>query len=93
MPRPEPDGRKGLPARKKRKSAKVTKKKCRFCLNPDIDISYRNEKIMSRYVSDRGKIVARRVSGNCARHQRQVAREVKVARFLALVPYLKEHFR
>ena len=87
------DRRNELPIRKKRKSAKVTKKKCRFCLNPDIDISYKNEKVVSRYVSDRGKIVARRVSGNCARHQRFVAREIKIARFLALVPFIREHFR
>ncbi len=83
-----------MPIRKKRKSTKITKKKkCRFCLNPDTDISYKNEKVMSRYVSDRGKIVARRVSGNCARHQRRVAREIKIARFLALAPYVREHFR
>ena len=83
-----------MPIRKKRKSTKIAKKKkCRFCLNPDIDISYKNEKIMQRFVSDRGKIVARRVSGNCAKHQRRVAREIKVARFLALVPYIREHYR
>ena len=65
----------------------------RFAREEYMEISFKNEKIISRYVSDRGKIVARRVSGNCARHQRRVAREIKVARFLALVPYVKEHFR
>jgi len=83
-----------LQIRKKRKSTKLAKKKkCRFCLNPDTVISFKNDKIMQRYVSDRGKIVARRVSGNCARHQRMVAREIKIARFLALAPYLREHYR
>lgn len=80
--------------RKKRKGARKTRrKKCRFCARPDMEISYKDPKLLRRYVSDRGKIVARRVSGNCARHQRQVARAIKVARFLALVPYVKEHYR
>ena len=48
---------------------------------------------MMRYISDRGKIVARRVSGNCARHQRELAKAIKIARFLALVPYVREHYR
>ncbi|MBD3369306.1 30S ribosomal protein S18 [Candidatus Fermentibacteria bacterium] len=56
-------------------------------------ISYKDPKFLRRYISDRGKIVARRVSGNCARHQRRVARAIKLARFLALVPYVKEHYR
>ena len=49
--------------------------------------------MLQRYVSDRGKIVARRVTGNCAKHQRRVANAIKVARFLALVPYVREHYR
>jgi len=69
------------------------KKKCRFCANPQLKISYKNERMLQRYVSDRGKIVARRVTGNCAKHQRMVANSIKVARFLALVPYIREHYR
>jgi small subunit ribosomal protein S18 len=80
--------------KKKRTTIKVAKKKkCRFCTTPEIVISYKNERLLSRYVSDRGKIVPRRVSGNCARHQRAIARAVKVARFLAIVPFVREHFR
>ncbi len=80
--------------RMKKKSSKFgRKKKCRFCANPQMDISYKNERLLQRYVSDRGKIVARRVTGNCAKHQRLVAKAVKVARFLALVPYVREHYR
>jgi len=80
--------------KKKRTSLKIPKKKkCRFCTTPDLVISYKNERLLGRYVSDRGKIVPRRVSGNCARHQRAVARAIKVARFLAIVPYVREHFR
>lgn len=80
--------------RTKKKSKKFgRKKKCRFCANPRLTISYKDERMLQRYVSDRGKIVARRVTGNCARHQRMVANSIKVARFLALVPYVREHYR
>lgn len=84
-----------MPIRKKRKGIKklARKKKCRFCMNPTMEISYKNEKMVQRYISDRGKIVAKRVSGNCAKHQRMVARELKIARFLSLAPYIREHYR
>jgi len=84
-------------ARKRIKKKKLSrfgrKKKCRFCGNPSLEISFKNEKLVQRHVSDRGKIVARRVTGNCAKHQRMVAQAVKVARFLALAPYVREHYR
>ena len=80
--------------RMKKKNNKFgRKKKCRFCINPKMEISYKNERMLQRYISDRGKIVARRVTGNCAKHQRSVANAIKVARFLALVPYVREHYR
>lgn len=83
-----------MPRKKKRGGAKVPKKKkCRFCSASDLMIDYKNEKLLSRFVSDRGKIVPRRVSGNCARHQRSVARAIKVARYLAILPYVREHYR
>lgn len=84
-----------MPGRKIRKGVKklTRKKKCRFCMNPTMEITYKNEKMVQRYISDRGKIVAKRVSGNCAKHQRMVARELKIARFLALAPYIREHYR
>ena len=78
----------------KKKSNKYgRKKKCRFCGNPNLKVSYKDEKLMQRHVSDRGKIIARRVTGNCAKHQRVVASAIKVARFLAIVPYVREHYR
>ncbi len=86
-----------MPERSNRKSEKPKrfkrKKKCKFCGNPSIKISYKNERVVQRHVSDRGKIVARRVTGNCDKHQRQVSNAVKVARFLAIVPYVREHYR
>ena len=80
--------------KKKRKGARSgRKKKCRFCSRAGLEINYKDQKLMMRYISDRGKIVARRVSGNCARHQRELAKDIKIARFLALVPYVREHYR
>jgi small subunit ribosomal protein S18 len=71
------------------KQARVVtfKKSCIFC-KKDLDIDYKNIELISRYVSSKGKILSRRISGNCAKHQRKLASEVKRARFLSLVPYL-----
>lgn len=63
------------------------KKDCIFCKN-ELEIDYKNIELLSRYVSSRGKILSRRVSGNCAKHQRKLAREIKRARFLNLIPYV-----
>ncbi len=63
------------------------KKNCIFC-KKELDIDYKNIELLSRYVSSRGRILSRRISGNCAKHQRKVSREVKRARFLNLLPYV-----
>jgi small subunit ribosomal protein S18 len=63
------------------------RKDCAFC-KTNLDIDYKNIDLLSRYVSSRGKILSRRISGNCAKHQRKVAREIKRARFLNLIPYV-----
>jgi small subunit ribosomal protein S18 len=63
------------------------KKSCNFC-KKDFDIDYKNIDLISRYVSSKGKITSRRISGNCAKHQRKIAAEVKKARFLGLLAYL-----
>jgi len=63
------------------------KKDCVFCKN-ELDIDYKNIELLSRYVSSRGRILSRRISGNCAKHQRKVSREIKRARFLNLIPYV-----
>lgn len=63
------------------------KKDCVFC-KKEVDIDYKNIELLSRYVSSKGKILSRRISGNCAKHQRKIAREIKRARFLNLLPYV-----
>ncbi|MBP7088370.1 MAG: 30S ribosomal protein S18 [Candidatus Omnitrophica bacterium] len=64
------------------------KKDCIFCKKKDLDIDYKNIELLSRYVSSRGKILSRRITGNCAKHQRKIAKEIKRARFLNLIPYV-----
>ncbi|NLY72445.1 MAG: 30S ribosomal protein S18 [Tissierellia bacterium] len=63
------------------------KKVCYFCTNKIDEIDYKDVRTLQRYVSDRGKILPRRVTGACAKHQRKVALAVKRARAVALMPY------
>ncbi|MCD6530914.1 30S ribosomal protein S18 [bacterium] len=80
--------------RKKKKKKNLQRKKpCPFCLDPTLDIDYKNVEVLSRFVSEKGKIVPRRNSGVCAKHQRRLAKEIKRARFLALIPYIVYTYR
>lgn len=72
---------------------KRRKRTCRFCDNPQLVIDYKDEKLLRRFISDRGKIVPRRISGNCARHQRRVSEAIKRGRHLALLPFTAEIYR
>jgi small subunit ribosomal protein S18 len=66
---------------------RTKKKVCVFCKDHTDWVDYKDVNLLRRYMSDRGKIRARRVSGNCAQHQRDVAVAIKTARELALLPY------
>ena len=67
---------------------KPKKKVCGFCKSKDATyIDYKDINMLRKFISDRGKIRARRVSGNCTQHQRQVATAVKNSREMALLPY------
>ena len=66
------------------------RKVCRFCTEP-IEMDYKNVDLLSRFITDRKKIVPRRNSGLCAQHQRQLAATIKRARFMALLPYTVLH--
>jgi len=66
---------------------KFKKKVCVFCAQGATYVDYKDVNLLRRYMSDRAKIRARRVSGNCAQHQRDVATAIKTARELALLPY------
>lgn len=66
---------------------KPKKKVCIFCKDKQAIIDYKDTALLRKYISDRGKIRARRVSGNCSQHQRDVAVAVKNSREMALLPY------
>jgi small subunit ribosomal protein S18 len=66
---------------------KPKKKVCVFCQERMVYVDYKDTGLLRKYISDRGKIRARRVTGNCTRHQRDVATAIKNAREMALLPY------
>jgi len=66
------------------------KRTCRFCDSKDIYIDYKNEKRLQRFVSEQGKIIPRRITGTCARHQRQLVTAIKRARHLALISFVND---
>lgn len=66
------------------------RKVCSFCVDKVEHIDYKDTGRLRRYVTERGKILPRRVSGNCARHQRGLTTAIKRARHMALLPYVAE---
>lgn len=63
------------------------KKVCRFCVEKIDDINYKDVKLLNSFISERGKITPRRITGVCAPHQRRLSEAIKQARSIALVPY------
>ncbi|MCS7233019.1 MAG: 30S ribosomal protein S18 [Synergistetes bacterium] len=72
------------------KQARTKKKICAFCVDGVKEIDYKEVDRLRRYLSDRGKILPRRITGNCAKHQRQLTRAIKRARIMALLPFVVE---
>ena len=66
---------------------------CYFCENKIPTIDFKDEKVLSRFTTERGKMIPRRTSGACARHQRQLSVAIKRARYLALLPYVGREYR
>ena len=73
----------------KRRGGRRRKKVCVFCGNENNEISYKDANKLKRYVSERGKILPRRITGNCAKHQRALTVEIKKARHIAIMPYVQ----
>jgi small subunit ribosomal protein S18 len=71
----------------------VRKKFCRFCAEKELALDYKNAYMIKQFVSERGKIVPRRISGNCAKHQRKLTMEIKKARIVALIPFTATQIR
>ena len=63
------------------------RKVCNFCVDKAKEVDYKDVAKLSKYITERGKILPRRVTGNCAKHQRQVTEAIKRARNVALMPY------
>ncbi|KDR96362.1 SSU ribosomal protein S18P [Peptoclostridium litorale DSM 5388] len=63
------------------------KKVCAFCSDKNKTIDYKNVDGLKKYMTERGKILPRRISGNCAKHQREVTLAIKRARAIAIMPY------
>lgn len=78
-----------MPAKIKRavKERRTKRKPCSFCTDRATAVNYRDIGRLRKYVSERGKIVPRRISGNCAKHQRMLTTAVKRARLIAFLPF------
>ena len=66
---------------------RLVRKPCRFCIEKALDIDYKDLERLSRYVTERGKIMPSRITGTCDKHQRRLTTAIKRARFMALLPY------
>jgi small subunit ribosomal protein S18 len=64
------------------------KKVCRFCAEKNSKVDFKDQATLKYFVTERGKIIPRRISGNCSKHQRQISTAIKRSRGLALIPYL-----
>ena len=72
------------------KDRRPKRKPCNFCIDKALDINYKDAGRLKKYISERGKILPRRISGNCAKHQRGLTVAVKRARIIALLPFVAE---
>ena len=72
------------------KFRKMRKKVCPLCANKDLELDYKNADQMKKFVNDKGKILPRRATGACAKHQRDITLAVKRARQIAVLPYTAE---
>jgi small subunit ribosomal protein S18 len=73
-----------------KKDRRPKRKSCTFCAEKLSDINYKDTMRLRKYISERGKILPRRISGNCAKHQRALTVAVKRARVIAFLPFVAE---
>jgi len=71
----------------RRKATYHRRKVCRYCADSSLVIDYKDPKTLRLFTTERGKMIPRRISGNCAKHQRMVAYAIKRARNIALLPF------
>ena len=70
-----------------RRRSPVRRKVCRFCADKDSTIDYKDTRGLSSFITERGKIVPSRITGNCAKHQRELTAAIKRARVISLLPF------
>lgn len=75
---------------RKERGRRPKKKVCAFCVDKVDHVDYKEATRLRRYITERGKILPRRISGNCAKHQRQLTVAVKRSRIMALLPFTIE---
>ena len=73
---------------KKKRRVYHRRKVCRFCADSKINIDYKDQKLLKYFITERGKIIPRRISGTCSKHQRVLTHAIKRARTIALLPYV-----
>jgi small subunit ribosomal protein S18 len=73
---------------KRKKRIYQRRKVCRFCADTSLTIDYKDPKALKYFITERGKIIPRRISGSCAKHQRALTHAIKRARTIALLPYV-----
>lgn len=73
-----------------KKRGRRKKRVCQFCVDSVKNIDYKDVPKLRKYVSERGKILPRRITGNCARHQRALTTAIKRARHISLMPYSQD---
>jgi len=79
--------RERTPSRGPRRRGMGRRKVCRFCADKALLIDYKDARTLGNFLSERGKVIPARITGNCARHQRRLTTAVKQARTVALLPY------
>jgi small subunit ribosomal protein S18 len=87
------DRRRSRPQRGRGRRFSRRPRVCQFCADKTKSLDYKQIDLLKRYVTDQGKIRSRRETGACAKHQRMVARAVKRARHMALLPFSAERYR
>ena len=75
----------------KRRGGRRRKKVCVFCGKENNEIDYKDVAKLRKYVSERGKILPRRITGNCAKHQRALTVAIKRARHMSMMPYIQDY--
>ncbi len=82
-----------MTVRRKKRRRRIFRRRrvCRFCADSSLKIDYKDAKTLRYFLTERGKIIPRRISDNCAKHQRELTLAIKRARQMALLPYTVDH--